>query len=454
MVQFAGDDQDDADRKAHGAARRRSRDTSTSRTMKLLGRPRRARSSSSRSARPASARPPTPTAKHETWEGWEDAAVPAGPARRLPARLPRPAGRVRLRPGRDLALRALRAGLRAHPHPVRAAHRRRRSRTTGRSSSGPPTSSSPTAARCPASTVTVSPAASCCRRCSAHEVVALFGEVKALFDPDNRMNPGKVVAPEPARLAPAAGHRLRARRADDATSRYPRRRPPVHARPRCAVSASAAAGPRAATTQVMCPSYMVTREEEHSTRGRARLLFEMVARRGHHRRLALDRGPRRARPVPGLQGLQVRLPGQRRHGHLQGRVPRPPLPATGCARAPHYSMGWLPAVGAPRGRAPSAGQRARHARRPRAALVKRARWRRPGAGPPGASPTEPFTRWWRGDVRRRDAPRPGARAGRCCCGPTPSPTPSTRGIARAAVEVLEDAGFEVAGADASRCAAG
>ena len=26
----------------------------------------------------------------------------------------------------------------------------------------------------------------------------------------------------------------------------------------------------------MCPSYMVTREEEHSTRGRARLLFEML----------------------------------------------------------------------------------------------------------------------------------------------------------------------------------
>ncbi len=26
----------------------------------------------------------------------------------------------------------------------------------------------------------------------------------------------------------------------------------------------------------MCPSYMVTREEEHSTRGRARMLFEML----------------------------------------------------------------------------------------------------------------------------------------------------------------------------------
>ena len=29
----------------------------------------------------------------------------------------------------------------------------------------------------------------------------------------------------------------------------------------------------------MCPSYRVTREEEHSTRGRARLLFEML--QGH-----------------------------------------------------------------------------------------------------------------------------------------------------------------------------
>ena len=29
----------------------------------------------------------------------------------------------------------------------------------------------------------------------------------------------------------------------------------------------------------MCPSYMVTREEKHSTRGRAHLLFEMLAGR-------------------------------------------------------------------------------------------------------------------------------------------------------------------------------
>lgn len=36
---------------------------------------------------------------------------------------------------------------------------------------------------------------------------------------------------------------------------------------------------RTSTGGVMCPSYMVTREEEHSTRGRSRLLFEMM--QGH-----------------------------------------------------------------------------------------------------------------------------------------------------------------------------
>lgn len=36
---------------------------------------------------------------------------------------------------------------------------------------------------------------------------------------------------------------------------------------------------RSATGGVVCPSYRATGEEEHSTRGRARLLFEMM--RGH-----------------------------------------------------------------------------------------------------------------------------------------------------------------------------
>ena len=72
----------------------------------------------------------------------------------------------------------------------------------------------------------------------------------------------------------------------------------------------------------MCPSYRVTRDEQHLTRGRANTL-----------RLALSGqlGPdaftgeavREAHgPVRRLQGLQARLPDRRRHGEDEDRVPR------------------------------------------------------------------------------------------------------------------------------------
>ena len=58
----------------------------------------------------------------------------------------------------------------------------------------------------------------------------------------------------------------------------------------------------------MCPSFMATREEKHSTRGRARLLFEMM--RGDEIRLWKSTEVLGgARPVPVVQGLQVRMPG-------------------------------------------------------------------------------------------------------------------------------------------------
>ena len=71
---------------------------------------------------------------------------------------------------------------------------------------------------------------------------------------------------------------------------------------------------------VMCPSFRVTRDEEHSTRGRAHLLWEMTKGDVHPRRLARRARERVARSLPRLQGLQERLPGRRRRGHLQGRV--------------------------------------------------------------------------------------------------------------------------------------
>ena len=107
------------------------------------------------------------------------------------------------------------------------------------------------------------------------EVVDLFGRVKSLFDPDNRMNPGKVV--DPARLddhlrlggtwAPRPTGRLFFGYPEDDGSF-------AKAAQRC-VGVGKCRRPEPSGA-VMCPSYQVTREEEHSTRGRARLLFEML----------------------------------------------------------------------------------------------------------------------------------------------------------------------------------
>ncbi|NBH11574.1 FAD-binding and (Fe-S)-binding domain-containing protein [Amycolatopsis sp. SID8362] len=108
------------------------------------------------------------------------------------------------------------------------------------------------------------------------DVVTAFGRLKAVFDPGNRMNPGKVVAParldEHLRLgggwAPADPQDLRFRFPDDGGSF-------AQAANRCVGVGRC----RQHTTnggEVMCPSYQVTGEEEHSTRGRARLLFEML----------------------------------------------------------------------------------------------------------------------------------------------------------------------------------
>ncbi|SFE83546.1 FAD-binding and (Fe-S)-binding domain-containing protein [Blastococcus tunisiensis] len=98
-------------------------------------------------------------------------------------------------------------------------------------------------------------------------------EFKLIWDPDWKMNPGKVV--EPYRL----DENLKL------GTDYNPWRPEVrfayardggdfaHATLRC-VGVGKCRDPEPA--QTMCPSYQVTREEKHTTRGRARLLFEML----------------------------------------------------------------------------------------------------------------------------------------------------------------------------------
>ncbi len=111
------------------------------------------------------------------------------------------------------------------------------------------------------------------------ELMGAFREFKALWDPNNRMNPGKLVdavrvydPTENRRYELAvAGESVAALEthfafaADDGSME--------RATERC-VGVGAC---RKADGGVMCPSYRATGEEKHSTRGRARLLWEMLA---------------------------------------------------------------------------------------------------------------------------------------------------------------------------------
>jgi FAD/FMN-containing dehydrogenase/Fe-S oxidoreductase len=104
------------------------------------------------------------------------------------------------------------------------------------------------------------------------ELVAAFREFKTIWDPDGRMNPGKIVDPYQIDQHLRLGANYR---------------PPE---PMTHFTFPQDHGSFAFTTircvgvgecrrhegGTMCPSYRATREEAHSTRGRARLLFEML----------------------------------------------------------------------------------------------------------------------------------------------------------------------------------
>ncbi len=104
------------------------------------------------------------------------------------------------------------------------------------------------------------------------ELMRAFGEFKAAWDPANGMNPHKVVDPYPV----AENLRLGAD--------YKPTRPATHFQyPEDGGSFTKAAERciglgmcRKQDAGGMCPSYMVTLEEEHSTRGRAHMLFELL----------------------------------------------------------------------------------------------------------------------------------------------------------------------------------
>ncbi|HTA84784.1 MAG TPA: FAD-binding and (Fe-S)-binding domain-containing protein [Silvibacterium sp.] len=107
------------------------------------------------------------------------------------------------------------------------------------------------------------------------ELMQAFLEFKALWDPDNRMNPGHLVDPI-AVYDPAEKLRLGDGYKSDPQEtffQFPDDKGSLsEATLRCVgVGACRKQGPG-----TMCPSYMATQEERHSTRGRAHLLWEML----------------------------------------------------------------------------------------------------------------------------------------------------------------------------------
>ncbi len=108
------------------------------------------------------------------------------------------------------------------------------------------------------------------------DLMRAFGHFKAIFDPDNLMNPGKVVDPYPFDSNLRLGATWRPQQDSTLHFAYPNDGGSfVKAATRCVGVGKC----RQHTTDggtVMCPSFQVLHEEEHATRGRARLLFEML----------------------------------------------------------------------------------------------------------------------------------------------------------------------------------
>ncbi|WP_166021692.1 FAD-binding and (Fe-S)-binding domain-containing protein [Streptomyces chilikensis] len=224
------------------------------------------------------------------------------------------------------------------------------------------------------------------------EAVRLFERAKGVWDPDGLLNPGVLVRPAPLdanlRFAPLPREPVDVEfgyLADNGDFRAAVRR--------CVGVAKCRTTTTAAGSEVMCPSFRVTGEEAHSTRGRARLLHEMLAGevitdgwRSEEVRDALDlclscKGCRTDCPV-GVDMATYKA--EFLHHHYQGR--RRPAAHCSLGRLPE----WLRAV-----------DRTRLARvvnalaavRPAAALGKRIAGVAPERAIPRLAPTS-FTREW------------------------------------------------------------
>ena len=274
-------------------------------------------------------------------------------------------------------------------------------------------------------------------------VVALFARVKHLWDPAGVLNPHVIVDPAP--LDVDIRHHGKAKDRQLVTEfSYPQDAGSfAQAQRRCVGVGKC----RQSTGGVMCPSYQVTRDEKHSTRGRAHLLWEMLEG-------DVITGGWRSQEVAEALDLCLSCKGclsdcpvnvdmatyksEFLHHHYAGRL-RP---------ASHYSMGWLPLWSRLASIAPGATN-----------AVTGSVLQTPLKWAAGIAPEREIPRFashsLRSSLRRRPKPagpgggqrpvmdRPTSPGGRVVLWPDSFTSYLAPQVGVAAVAVLEDAGFEV-----------
>jgi Fe-S oxidoreductase/FAD/FMN-containing dehydrogenase len=280
------------------------------------------------------------------------------------------------------------------------------------------------------------------------ELTKAFEELKGLFDPAGRMNPGKVVDPAPLDAHLRIGGDWAPQHLGSTYFAYHEDRGSfANAANRCVGVGKCRQ--QSLHGSVMCPSYQVTREERHSTRGRSRLLFEMLDGHGDS---PIQDGWRSSDVLEALdlclacKGCKSDCPvnvdmatykAEFLAHHYAGRL-RP---------RSHYALGWLPALAA----AAAATHTTRLANAvTRTPVVRTAAMAAAGlerrATPQFAADT--LQAWW-----RRRARGPSGRRGRVVLWPDTFTNYFHPQIGAAAVSVLEDAGWEVSIPDRRVCCA-
>ncbi|MFD7387963.1 FAD-binding and (Fe-S)-binding domain-containing protein [Streptomyces sp. NPDC059852] len=274
-------------------------------------------------------------------------------------------------------------------------------------------------------------------RMYGQETVRLFERAKGVWDPDGLLNPGMLVRPAP--LDANLRFAVLPREPVDVAFGYPADGGDFSAAVRRCVGVAKCRTTSVSGSAVMCPSFRATGAEEHSTRGRARLLHEMLAGelvtdgwRSDEVRDALDlclacKGCRSDCPV-GVDMATYKA--EFLHHHYAGRR-RP---------AAHHSMGrlprWLRLVDRTR---TAALVNSLAAVRPLAWLAKRLG----GIAPERRFPklaTRTFSRWW--ETRQRPATPAGGDL--VVLWPDTFTEHLSPSVGRAAVRVLEAAGLRVA----------